>query len=121
MLSASPLRAVRMVEHIFAEIALAAVDAGVVVAALDVAVLAAIDIFLRADRDIVGAAERIVVAAGIGHGRLTALEAAGEERGCEQERDERSYGTKSHAWSVQSIFVVVGLDPSIHQKQGDFG
>ena len=77
-----------MVEHVFAEIALAAVDAGVVVAALDVAVLAAVDILQRADRDVVGAAERVVVAAGIGHGRLAALETATEQRR-DQQRDEK--------------------------------
>ena len=74
------LRPRRIVQHVFAEIALAAVGARVGVGALDVAVLAAGDIFGRAGRDIVGAAERVVVAAGIDHGRLSALEAAGEQR-----------------------------------------
>src|SRR3954469_4379335 len=45
----------RIVQHVFAEVALAAVDASVVVGALDVAVLAAGHIFGRADR-VLGAA-----------------------------------------------------------------
>jgi len=47
-----------MVHHVVAEIALAAVGAGVV--ALDVAIPAAGDIFVRAGRDVIGAAERVV-------------------------------------------------------------
>jgi hypothetical protein len=51
---------VRMAQHVFAEIALAAVGAGVSVGALDVAILAAGDVFVRAGRDILGAAVRVV-------------------------------------------------------------
>jgi hypothetical protein len=51
---------VRMVHHVFAEIALAAVGARVGVAALNVAILAADDIFRRAGREIFDAAERVV-------------------------------------------------------------
>src|SRR5260370_13450423 len=70
-------RPVRMIQHVFAEIALAAVGAGVGVVALDVAVLAAGDVFRRADPDTVGAAEGVVViAARNGHGPLPPLEAA---------------------------------------------
>src|SRR6266481_8607782 len=90
-------RPVRMIQHVFAEIALAAVGAGVGVVALDVAFLSACDIFRRADRDIFGAAEGIVViAARNGHGRLPPLEAAREQRGDEQERDVEPHGVKSH-------------------------
>jgi hypothetical protein len=74
------LRMVRMVQHVFAEIALRAVGLRIVVVALDVAILAAGDIFRGAHRDIVGAAERVVVAAGVGHGRLSPLKAAPEQR-----------------------------------------
>src|SRR5438552_5182357 len=56
------LRPHRIVQHVLAEVALAAVGARFGIAALDVAVLAAGDIFRRADRDVVGAAGRIVVA-----------------------------------------------------------
>jgi len=52
-----------MVQHVFAEIALAAVGARGGVVAQDVAIPAAGDIFARADRDIIGAADRVVVAA----------------------------------------------------------
>ena len=69
---------IRMVQHVFAEVALFAVGAALGVVALNVAVLAAGDIFRRTGLDVVGAAERvIVVAIGIAHGRLPALEAAG--------------------------------------------
>jgi hypothetical protein len=74
------LRMVRMVHHVFAEIALRPVGLRIGVVALNVAVLAAGDIFRRAHR-IAGAAERVVViAAGIDHGRLSPLEAAPEQR-----------------------------------------
>src|SRR3954463_125731 len=49
-------RPARIVQHVFAEIALAAVGARVGVGALDVTVLAAGDIFRRAHRNIAGAA-----------------------------------------------------------------
>jgi hypothetical protein len=96
-------RPVRVVQHVFAEIALAAVGAGVGVDALHVAVLAAGDIFRRADRDIVGATERIVIAAGIDHGRLTALEAAGEEWCEQQEWDQEPRRVTSHVPSPSSF------------------
>src|ERR1700738_3346512 len=54
--SCSRLRPNRIVEHVFAEVALLLVGAREGVAALNVAILAAGDIFGRADRDIVGAA-----------------------------------------------------------------
>ena len=56
------LRPDRIVQHVFAEVALAAIGARGGVAALDVAILAAGDVFRRAGLDIVGAAERVVVA-----------------------------------------------------------
>src|SRR6478735_5315255 len=96
MLVSSSLGAGWVVQHVFAEIALAAVGAGVGVDALDVAVLAAGDIFRRAGRDIVGAAERVVIAAGIDHGGLAALEAAGEQRREERQGDEASCRVMSH-------------------------
>src|SRR6266581_7184232 len=55
------LGTLRMVQHVFAEVALAAVGARGGVVALNVAVLAAGDIFGGACRNIVGAAEGIVV------------------------------------------------------------
>src|SRR5258707_2420248 len=120
---------VRMIQHVFAEVALAAVGAGVGIVALDVAVLAAGDVFRRADRDIVGAAEGVVViAAGNGHGRLAPLEAAREQRGDEHERDQEPHGVKSHMPSP-SLFQfrhclgpvpdLIGDDPAIHHKQGN--
>ena len=74
----------RVVQHGFAEIALAAVDAVVETGTPDIAVLAAGDIFRRADLDVVGAAERVVISAGVDHGRLAAFEATGEEWGEEE-------------------------------------
>src|SRR5580692_11030625 len=62
MKAPSRLRVFRMVQHVFAEIALFAIGAGVGVGVLDVAILAAGDVFRRAGRDIFGAAERVVVA-----------------------------------------------------------
>jgi hypothetical protein len=56
------LRPNRIVQHVFAEIALLLVGAGRGVAALNVAVLAAGDIFGRADLHVVGAAERVIIA-----------------------------------------------------------
>src|SRR4249919_3805871 len=58
-IAVSSSRGTGVIQHVFAEIALAAVGAGIGVDALDVAVLAAGDIFRRAGRDIVGAAERV--------------------------------------------------------------
>src|ERR1700676_2153373 len=88
---------VRMVHHVFAEVALPAVGAAVGVDALNVAILAAGDIFRRAHRNIVGAAERVVVATGIDHGRLSPLETTCEQGGEEQERKVRSREVRSHA------------------------
>jgi hypothetical protein len=124
------LRMVRMVQHVVAEIALAAVGAGVGVVALDVAVLAAGDVFRRTDRDIVGAAEGVVViAARNGHGRLPPLEAAREQRGDEQERDVEPHGVRHGLVRLCSIFVIargpvpdlIGLDPAIHRNKGIAG
>ena len=86
-----------MGQHVFAEVALAAVGAGVGVVALRIAILPAGDVLRRPDCDIVGPAEGIVVAAGIGHGRLSALEAACEERREEEEGDVGPCGVRSHA------------------------
>src|ERR1700682_2883828 len=123
-------RPLRMIQHVFAEIALAAVGARVGVVALDVAVLAAGDIFWRADRDIVGAAEGVVViATRDGHGRLSALEAARKQRRDEHERNERSCEVTSHMPSPSLFHFrhcrgpvpdLIGHDPAIHRKQGDF-
>jgi hypothetical protein len=73
-----------MVQHVFAEIALAAIGARGGVAALDIPILAAGDILGRADR-IAGTTERIIVVAErIDHGRLSSLEAAREQGRDEQ-------------------------------------
>jgi len=84
---ASRSRPGRIVQHLLGEIALGTVGARVGITALHIAVLAAVDIIVRTHRDIVGAAERVVVGAAVDHGRLAALEAAGEQWGCEQEGD----------------------------------
>ena len=57
-------------------------------------------------------------AAGVDHGRLAALEAAGEQRGDEQERDEKFVPGYVACVVHSSDFVIAGLDPAIHQKQG---
>jgi hypothetical protein len=57
------LRTSRIVQHVFAEVALAPVGAVFGDGALGVAVLAAGDVFRRAGLDIVGAAERVIVIA----------------------------------------------------------
>src|SRR6476619_7792576 len=85
-----------MVQHVFAEIALAAVGARGGVGALDVAIPAAGDIFAGAGRDIVGAADRVVIAC-VDDGRPSALEAACQQRGGEYECDEQLCGVWSHA------------------------
>ena len=68
-----------MGQHVFAEVALAAIGAGVGVVALRIAIFAAGDVLRRPDCDIAGPTEGIVVAAGVGHGRLSPLEAPCEE------------------------------------------
>src|SRR5258708_24127418 len=70
---------VRIVQHVFAEIALRAVGARGGVAADHVAILAARHIARRADRNPVGAADRIVILAEARHRNLAALR-AGPER-----------------------------------------
>src|SRR5258705_12590257 len=75
------LRPVRVVQHVFAEIALAAVGARGGVVAEHVAVFATGGVFAGADRDIVGAADRVVVAACVNDGRLSPLKAPCEQRG----------------------------------------
>jgi hypothetical protein len=80
-----------MVHHIVGEIALTAIGARVGVVALNVAILAAGNIFGRAGRDVVGAAVRIVIAACIGHGRLSSLKTTGEERREEQKYREAGF------------------------------
>jgi len=84
-----PLRMVGMIQHILAEIALAAIGARVGVVALHVAILAAGDILRRALFDIVGPAECVVVIAiGVRHGRLSPFEAAAQHRRKQRQRDE---------------------------------
>ena len=69
--------AVRIVHHVFAEIALPPIGAGFGVLALDVAILAACDIFRRADRDLaIALAVLIVVAHALRDRRSAALETA---------------------------------------------
>ena len=70
------LRPHRVVQHVFAEVALTAVGARGGVAPYHVAVLAAGDIFRRTDRDIVGAADRVVILAQAGDWNLAALRTA---------------------------------------------
>src|SRR5690242_7572849 len=74
---------VRIVHHVFAEIALPPVGAGFGVLALDVAVLAAGDIFGRADRHLAaGLAILIVVAHALRDRRSPAFEATCQQRQC---------------------------------------
>ena len=95
---------VRMIQHVLAEIALAAIGARVGVVALNVAVLAAGDIFRRAVFDIIGAAERIVVIAiGIDQGRLALLEAAARSIGASSASAMRCAGMFSRI--LKSRFV----------------
>src|SRR5689334_6597712 len=90
--------ALRMVQHVFAEIALAAIGAGFGLAALDVAILAAGRIFVRTLRHrAVGPAIDVVI-----HGQrprdrgLPALQAGTEQRADQQQRDDCSYRVASH-------------------------
>src|SRR5438132_2371719 len=78
-------RFARVVEHVFAEIALRAVGARFGLGAHGVALLAADDIGRRARLDIVGAAIGVVIGGAVDHDRLAALEAASEHGGDEQE------------------------------------
>src|SRR5580704_10936870 len=94
-----------MVQHVFAEIALLPVGARVGIAALGVAVLAAGDVFRRACLDIIGAAECIVVVTTRGQRRrLSALEAAPQQRCSEQQSDAESCGVRSHA-KIHSVSI----------------
>ena len=111
-----PLRMVRMAQHVFAEITLAAVGACVRVGTLNIAILAAGDIFVRAGRDIVGAAERVVVAAGVDHGRLSPLEAAGQQRRDQQETDTEPRRVTSHASSISPTSSWPGLNRQSIEK-----
>src|SRR4051794_29056053 len=77
-----------MVQHVFAEIALASVGPRVEPGTPDVAILAAGDIFGRADLDVVGAAVGVIVGSGVDHGGLSPLQATCEQRRDQQERDE---------------------------------
>jgi len=69
-------RVLRVIQHVFAEVALLAVGARAGSVALSVAIPAAGDILRRADCDIVGTAERVIIRAGVNHGGLPTLEAA---------------------------------------------
>ena len=78
-----------------------------------------IDIVRRAGGMAAGA-ERVVVAAGVGHGRLSALEAT-REQGREEEEWRRGVRRGYVACVIHSSgFVIAGLDPAIHQNQGIF-
>jgi len=93
-----------MVQHVFAEVALAAIGAPGGVVAGNVAVLAAGDIFRRAGCNIVGAAERIIVfAQRILYDAVTPLEATGEQRGDQQQWNEKSRRCPPHG-PVPSLF-----------------
>ena len=82
---------------------LSAGGAGIVVDARDVGVLATADLFRRAGRDIVGAAERVVIAAGIDHGGLAALKAAGDGGDEEEQRDQEPRKVMLHASNPPSL------------------
>jgi hypothetical protein len=103
------LRAVGVVQHVFAEIALTAVGARVGVAALNIAVLAAGNILRRAHRDVVGTAECIVVATGVDHGRLSPLKAACKQRCDEQQSDVGPCGVTSHEFICVQLSSLPGL------------
>src|ERR1700760_3818316 len=91
---------IRVVQHVFGEVALLAIGTFVVVVALHVAVVAAGDIWLRARRDgAVCLAERVVVdiECAVLSGRLSPFQAAGEQRRRQQQREEQTGETASHA------------------------
>jgi hypothetical protein len=79
------LRAHGIVEHVLGHVSLGAIGACVGIAALDIAVLPAIHIFIRARRNVIGTAMGVVIGRRVDHDRLAAFEAAGEERGYEQQ------------------------------------
>jgi hypothetical protein len=91
------------------EVSLGAVSAGVGITTLDVAVLAAVDVFVRADCDVVGATEGVVIGGAVDHGRLAALEAAGEQRGDQQKGDEGPWGVPSHNLAFWILSSLPGL------------
>ena len=83
------LRLVRIVEHVFAEIALLPVGAIDSVAALGIAIPAASDIFRCAGCDLAtGAAEGVVV---FGERRIVGRRLTAMRAGAERERHERDY------------------------------
>ena len=72
-------RPLGMVQHVFAEVALAAVGAGGRSAALDVPVLAAGHVFGRTGSIAAALADRVVIIAAHRHRRLVARGAGGEK------------------------------------------
>jgi hypothetical protein len=66
-----------MVQHVFAEVALAPIGTRIELGTPDVAILAAGDIFGRAGLCIVATAIGIIVGAGVDQGRLAPLQATG--------------------------------------------
>jgi len=75
-----------MVQHVFAEIALAAIGSPRRVIAQNVSILPAGNILRRADRDIIGAAECVVIFAEAGSRNLATLRTGGEKKH-QRERD----------------------------------
>jgi hypothetical protein len=94
----------RMIQHVFAEIALPAVGARDGGVALGVAFPAAVDIIGRSLRDLAaGAAERVVILGQRArHRRLAALKAAGER--CREEQKHYVRGRKTAAHSDDPAF-----------------
>jgi hypothetical protein len=100
----------RIVEHVFAEIALPTVGGRLGLLPLDVAILAAGDIFGRALLDIVGAAECVVATCRIGQRRRSPLEAADEQWREQNQGDVGSGEVTSHPWFPS--FVIAGRPSS---------
>ncbi|MGQ0685606.1 hypothetical protein [Bradyrhizobium sp.] len=97
------------------EVSLGAIGAGVGVAALGVAVLPAIDILVGTRRDVASAAEGIVIGRGVDHSRLAAFEAAGEQRG-----DEQQSWKQSHFCAVRFNSSLPGLTRQSIKKKASF-
>jgi hypothetical protein len=92
------LRMIRVIEHVFAEVALAAVGFGLGCVALDVAVLAAGGVFGRTRLHIVGAAIGVVVINARRRDRRRVVRGAGgKEKADDRERDQTSRSFLSHA------------------------
>src|SRR6185369_10679047 len=113
------LRPHRIVEHVFAEIALRAIGARLGPGARGVALLAADDVGGRAGLGVVGAADGVVIRRrrlrGVDRHRLAALEATGE-----QGHDDKQSKERSHSGAVRWIGDR-RIEPTIDRNKGNPG